>query len=329
MVVLSHCVNSSQTPTPRRAFVDTNPRETGGGPLEILEKFLEYLKYEKRYSEHTIINYERDLLEWMAFCKLERLQYENISYKDVRLFLNFCYQKKLARRSVSRKLSAIKSFYNFLLNDNLVKANPITLVKNQKGATPLPKFLYEDEVSALFDAIDTNTPLGKRNYALLELLYATGMRVSELCDLKLPQLNLESGIVLVHGKGSKDRYVPLGEFALEAIENYLSEARVNLLQKSKSHTNTVFLNHLGLPLTDRGVRDILTRITKKTAEHIKLAPHMIRHSFATHLLDNGADLRSVQELLGHQNLSSTQIYTHVSKEKLKSVYLMTHPRAKG
>jgi len=297
--------------------------------LEIIEKFLEYLEYEKRYATHTITNYEKDLHEWMTFCKLERLQYNSISYKDVRLYLNFCYQKKLARRSVSRKLSAIKSFYNFLLNGNFVKSNPITLIKSQKGATPLPKFLYEDEMKALFGVIDTSTPLGQRNYALLELLYATGMRVSELCDLKLHQLNLESGIVLVHGKGSKDRYVPLGEFALEAIENYLSKSRRVLIQKSNSQTDTVFLNHLGSPLTDRGVRDILTRITKQTAEHIKLAPHMIRHSFATHLLDNGADLRSVQELLGHQNLSSTQIYTHVSKEKLKSVYQMAHPRAKG
>jgi len=296
--------------------------------MDLLKQYLHYLTYEKRYSEHTILNYEIDLKGWVAFLLSKNTLLIDATYRDVRLYLQACHEQKLSRNSVSRKLSAIKMFYKFLITEGHIKSNPITLVKQSKVIQPLPKFLYEQEMTVLFEAIDTNTTLGIRNYAILELLYATGMRVSELCDLKLSNFDFNNQLLLVHGKGDKDRMVPLGEFVTRAVKDYLEHPRSELLKKSKITTDAVFLNNKGTALTPRGIRDVLTRLTQATSENIKLAPHMIRHTFATHLLDNGADLRSVQELLGHVNLSSTGIYTHVSKERLKSVYLDTHPRAK-
>ena len=296
--------------------------------MEIIKPYLNYLTYEKRYSEHTILNYEVDLKNWLAFLEEQNVSLYHATYKEVRLFLHVCYEQKLARNTVSRKLSAIKMFYRFLINEGHIKTNPITLVKQSKATHTLPKFLYEQEINALFEAIDTTDVLGMRNYALLELLYATGIRVSELCELTLSNFDFSRQRLLVHGKGGKDRIVPLGEFAIEAMQTYLTGSRPELLKKSKLMTDVVFLNNKGTALTTRGVRDVLKRLTRMTSEQMKLAPHMIRHTFATHLLNNGADLRAVQELLGHTSLSSTGIYTHVSKERLKSVYLETHPRAK-
>ena len=296
--------------------------------MEMIKKYINYLKYEKRYSEHTIISYENDLNAWMKFLYDLKIDYKEVTYREVRLFLQQCHQKKLARSTVGRRMSAIKMFYRFLVIEAIIKTNPIVLVKTGIKTSILPKFLYEQEIEALFSSIDTSDVLGCRNYALLELLYATGIRVSECCGLRTSDLDFDRGMLLVYGKDQKMRYVPLGEFVIHAMQDYLSK-RHELSVKSNIKSDIVFLNHRGTALTDRGVRDILKRMTNTTSEHIKLAPHMIRHTFATHLLNNGADLRSVQELLGHVNLSSTQIYTHVSKERLKAVYNLTHPRAKN
>ena len=295
---------------------------------ELVNRYLEYLTYEKRYSTHTILNYKKDLEEWQSFCKQELIEPLDVEYSEVRAYLNYCYTHQLNRSTVSRKLSSLRSYYQFLLKEGVICHNPFSMIKAPKGGQVLPKFLYEEEMVALFESIDQSTVLGCRNYALLEILYATGIRVSECCGLTLKQLDFETGMMLVHGKGGKDRYIPLGEFAVESIQAYLQQSRPRLLKKSKIETDYLFLNHYGLPLTERGVRDILNRLTKQTANHIKLAPHMIRHTFATHLLNHGADLRAVQELLGHEHLSSTQIYTHVSKEHLKQAYALAHPRAK-
>lgn len=297
--------------------------------MEWIQRYQEFLKYEKRYSEHTLVNYRLDLQEWIEFCHAKGIiDLFQISYQDVRNYLSDCHEKQLSRSTVSRKLSALRSFYQYLLKENQIESNPFLLLKSPKNHQALPKFLYEKEIECLFNGIDRQSVLGCRNYALLELLYATGMRVSECCQMSQSQINKELGIILIHGKGGKDRYVPLGEFALEALDDYLEKGRPQLLKKSKLETDILFLNHLGLPLTERGVRDILSRMTKQASVHLKLAPHMIRHTFATHLLNNGADLRSVQELLGHAHLSSTQIYTHVSKEHLKHEYQSAHPRAR-
>lgn len=295
---------------------------------ELVNRYLEYLTYEKRYSTHTILNYKKDLEEWQSFCKQELIEPLDVEYSEVRAYLNYCYTHQLNRSTVSRKLSSLRSYYQFLLKEGVISQNPFSMIKAPKGGQVLPKFLYEEEMVSLFESIDQSTVLGCRNYALLEILYATGIRVSECCGLTLKQLDFETGMMLVHGKGGKDRYIPLGEFAVESIQAYLQQSRPRLLKKSKIETDYLFLNHYGLPLTERGVRDILNRLTKQTANHIKLAPHMIRHTFATHLLNHGADLRAVQELLGHEHLSSTQIYTHVSKEHLKQAYALAHPRAK-
>ncbi|HAX74150.1 MAG TPA: tyrosine recombinase XerC [Firmicutes bacterium] len=291
---------------------------------------MNYLTYEKAYSEHTIKNYQKDLDEWHIFCQNEAMDdMMAIEYGDVRNYLNHCYQNQLSRSSVSRKLSALRSFYQFLKKEDPGINNPFTMITTPKSGQTIPKFLYEEEMTALFESINQETTLGCRNYALLELLYGTGIRVSECCTLTLEQIDFEQGVILIHGKGGKDRYVPMGEFAQSALRQYLMKSRATLLAKSNGDYKTVFLNHIGTPLTERGVRDILNRLTKMTAQHIKIAPHMLRHTFATHLLNNGADLRSVQELLGHEHLSSTQIYTHVSKEHLKRAYLSAHPRAKS
>jgi len=296
--------------------------------MDLLKQYLHYLTYEKRYSEHTILNYEIDLKGWLDFLASKNTSPVDVTYRDVRLYLQACHEQKLSRNSVSRKISSINMFYKFLIGEGHLTSNPVTLVKQSKATRALPKFLYEQEMTALFEGINTDTTLGVRNYAILELLYATGIRVSELCELKLSNVDFNGRLLLVHGKGDKDRLIPLGEFVIDAIQSYLEEARSGLLRKSKIDTDVVFLNNKGAALTPRGVRDILTRLTQSTSKNIKLAPHMIRHTFATHLLDHGADLRSVQELLGHVNLSSTGIYTHVSKEQLKSVYLDAHPRAR-
>lgn len=296
--------------------------------MEMLEEYLNYLTYELRYSDHTIANYNADIEKWIEFLNDTQVVLTEATYKEVRLFLQDCHNKKLARATVGRYMSSIKMFYRFMLKEGYVAANPIMLIRRQKKVDLLPKFLYEQEMTALFESIDDTDALGIRNIALLELLYATGIRVNECCELRLTDFDFDASMLLVHGKGNKMRYVPLGEFVTSALSDYLKNARGELLNKSKKDTDYIFLNNTGTPLTDRGVRDILNRITKKTAQNIKITPHMIRHTFATHLLNNGADLRSVQELLGHVSLTSTQIYTHVSKERLKEVYTLTHPRAR-
>ena len=297
--------------------------------MEAIKNYLNYLTYEKRYADHTIINYEKDIKNWMEFLNSKNISFIDVTHKEVRLFLQECYNRKLARSSVGRTMSAIKMFYRFQASIGIVETNPIALVKAGRKVRTLPKFLYEQEMNALFDGIDTSNALGIRNFALLELLYATGIRVSECCGLKLSHIDFDASLLLVHGKGGKMRYVPIGEFAISATHEYFNKARPELAEKSQVKTDAVFLNYRGTALTDRGVRDILTRLTEATSKNIKVAPHMIRHTFATHLLNNGADLRSVQELLGHVNLSSTQIYTHVSKDRLKEVYEMAHPRSRS
>jgi len=292
-----------------------------------VEGYLHYLTYEKRYAKNTIASYEKDLFNWFEFLETIDVSVTTVTAKEVRLFLGDCHHKKLARTTVGRMMSAIRMFYRFLVVENHLTDNPIGSVGAGKNASMLPKFLYEQEIDGLFATIDTNAPLGLRNMALLELLYATGIRVAELCDLTIAQIDTDSGLLSVNGKGGKMRIIPLGDFAMGAIDCYIKKERPALLQKGERKTKALFLNHRGAPLTDRGVRDILTRLTQKTSQQMKVSPHMIRHTFATHLLNHGADLRAVQELLGHANLSSTQIYTHVSKERLKAVYKEAHPRA--
>ncbi|RFU71276.1 tyrosine recombinase XerC [Peribacillus saganii] len=292
-----------------------------------LQSFVEYLQIEKNYSHYTIERYQRDIDEFYLFMNEQGIDdLKSLEFQDARLFLTVLHGRNLSKRTIARKTSCLRSFFKFLMREEIVKDNPFSLVSLPKKEHSLPRFLYEEELGRLFSSIDSTNPIGKRDLALLEILYATGARVSECCDIQLNDMDLTLGTVLLHGKGKKDRYVPIGEYARLAISSFLKDGRGALLGSKKSHS-TLMVNFRGDPLTPRGVRYILSSLMNKAVEGSTLHPHMLRHSFATHLLNNGADLRTVQELLGHSAISSTQVYTHVTKEQLRKVYLATHPRA--
>ena len=297
---------------------------------EAKEEFIKYIQNERKYSEYTVNNYHKDILEFETFLKENKfgnlLDPINASGRYYTSHLNEHYHKP---RSVARKLSSLRSFYKFCIREGYTTSNPFTNVSSPKLDKTLPKFLYEEEIEILFDSIDTSTILGIRDYALLEFMYGTGVRVSELCSIKDTDIDYINHKVIVLGKGGKERYLPLYDLIIEALKNYLMFSRNELQVKNKKEiSNILFLNNHGGPLTPRGVRDILNRIVEKASETFKISPHMIRHTFATHLLNHGADLISVQELLGHANLSTTQIYTHVSNEQLRREYMDKFPRAK-
>ncbi|WP_017471873.1 tyrosine recombinase XerC [Amphibacillus jilinensis] len=295
----------------------------------IEKQFSLYLQIEKNASPYTLINYKQDLNIFFQFLHKEQMKSLNeVDDRVVRLFLTNLYEQKLSRKSVARKISTLRTFYRYLEREEIVENNPFLSIALPKAEQPLPHFLYKEELAQLFMASDLSSPLGQRNQALLELMYATGIRVSECQGLTIDALDFSLHTVLVYGKGRKERYVPFGTFAATALQRYIAEGRQQLLTKSNLDSSAVFLNAKGTPLTDRGIRFILNKIVKDAALTIHIHPHALRHTFATHLLNEGADLRSVQELLGHDHLSSTQIYTHVTKDRLKDVYMKNHPRAK-
>ncbi|MBS4203795.1 tyrosine recombinase XerC [Lederbergia citrea] len=294
---------------------------------ESVYSFIEYLQIEKNYSEYTIGFYKKDIEQFSLFMNAQGIDsFKSVEYFDARLYVTDLYSQKLARASVARKISCLRSFYKFLLREKLVKENPFVLVIQPKAGVRLPNFFYEEEMRILFEACDNSTLLGKRNLALLELLYATGIRVSECSNILIKDLDFDFATILVKGKGRKERYVPFGSFAYDALQGYISGVRDELMKGKQQH-HYLFVNSRGGPLTPRGVRYILSNIIESASLTGKIHPHMLRHTFATHLLNNGADMRTVQELLGHAHLSSTQVYTHVTKEHLRKTYLNHHPRA--
>jgi len=282
-----------------------------------LYKFLSYLKIEKNYSPHTILNYRLDLEEFNRFS--HDVEPKDINYLLLRRYLAQLRTAHHKPRTVARKLSSLRSFFKFLHREGLIKDNPAVLLMTPKLDKTLPKFVSENEMVELIEAPPSDTIAGKRDHAIFETLYSTGIRVSELVGINVENVDLISQLVKVMGKGKKERLVPVGQKAISAIRDYLA-AR-------KSTSRALFLNKNGTRLTDRSVRNIINKHLVKTSVRSKVSPHVLRHSFATHLLNRGADLRSVQELLGHVNLSTTQIYTHVTTERLKSVYDQAHPRA--
>jgi integrase/recombinase XerC len=295
---------------------------------EFISAFFEYLQIEKNCSVSTVETYKRDIEHFVCFMEQQAIQrFAAVSYASVRLYLTELYEQGLGRKTVARKISCLRSFYKFLMRESFIEQNPFMMTSLPKKEKHLPKFLYEEELTKLFNATDITTPLGQRDQAILELLYATGMRVSECCRLNIEDIDFSIGTVLVFGKGRKERYLPVGSFALEALQYYIKDGREKKLSQSSSKTNALFLNYRGGRLSERSVRTILKKIIEKTALNIHISPHVLRHTFATHLLNEGADLRSVQELLGHANLSTTQIYTHVSKDRLREVYMNHHPRS--
>ncbi|GGF11141.1 tyrosine recombinase XerC [Halobacillus andaensis] len=290
--------------------------------------FVEYLQIEKNASSLTITNYKEDLRDFMNFLQAESMaSLKQVDYSVIRVYLSQLHNKQLSRRSISRKLSCLRSFYRFLEREKLVEQNPFLNVRMPKSENPIPQFFYEEEIKYLFEVSDVTTPLGQRNQALIELLYGTGMRVSECEQLEQGDIDFSLSTLLVRGKGRKERYVPFGQFAFDALTTYLHEGRPDLQSEKTEGTSRVFLNARGGPLTARGIRTILNKMVEDAALTVDIHPHKLRHTFATHLLNEGADLRSVQELLGHEHLSSTQIYTHVTKDRLRHVYMNSHPRA--
>lgn len=299
---------------------------------EKIDLFVLYLRNERRYSELTIQAYQRDLKEFEDFLlKSGGLQFDQIGYQDVRLFVAFLTERQLSRTTIARKLSSLRSFFKYALQRNWTAINPLELIQYKSKKQRLPEFFYENEINSILDAAEQDEhPSALRNIALLELLYATGMRVSECCELTLQQIDFTLQIIRVIGKGNKERIVPVGDQAIRAIRQYQMELREELLNKipQSPYSDYLFLSDKGKPLTAAQVRTILNRLVEKHGLNLSIHPHKLRHTFATHLLNNGADMRSVQELLGHVDLSSTQIYTHVTKDKLKETYLKVHPRAK-
>lgn len=287
-----------------------------------IEKFLNYLEIEKAMSQHTVINYSVDLKEFIKFLG-EDAQIEKVEYLTIRRFLADLKAKNYAKRTVARKMATLRSFFKFLYREGHIKSNPIAGVSSPKLDKKLPIFLDENEVAKLLDSPDTKELAGSRDKAVLETLYSSGLRISELVGLNIDSIDFIGGVLKVLGKGKKERLVPIGDKALRCIKNYLEKrGDVKVLDRK-----AVFLNKSRSRLTDRGVRRIVEKYIHITSLRADVSPHTLRHSFATHLLNRGADLRSVQELLGHMNLSTTQIYTHVTAERLKEVYDKVHPRA--
>ncbi|ADC48115.1 integrase/recombinase [Alkalihalophilus pseudofirmus OF4] len=293
-----------------------------------IQMFVRYMQVEKNYSLHTVKSYLSDIEDFCHFMKEHNCAaFSDVTYLFVRSYLTFLYDKAYARNSVARKISSMRSLFHFLMREEELTRNVFAETHLPKQASKLPSFLYEEEMDELFKAFEGNTPLDKRDRAILELLYATGMRVGECSQLDVADIDLRIGTAFVKGKGNKERYVPIGSFACDALHEYIEDARVNLLKKGNSETKRLFLNYRGGPLTDRSIRRMLAKRVEEASMQKHIRPHDLRHSFATHLLNNGADLRVVQELLGHEHLSTTQVYTHVTKDRLREVYKNHHPRA--
>ena len=289
-----------------------------------MREFIEYLKIVKNYSDNTIRNYEIDLDEYKVFLDHKGITDYDVDYKIVREYVEYLNKLKYKTTTISRRISALRSFYKFLYKKKKIHSNPMPLISNPKKEKILPKFLYVNEIEELLGEPD-DTVQGIRDHAIMEILYSTGIRVSELVNIKIRDIDFSNRTIRILGKGAKERIVIYGHVCAKVLDNYLNNSRE--LIKNSNLTDYLILNLNGKKLTDRSVRDIINKYMSKTSIQKHISPHTLRHTFATHLLDNGADLKAVQELLGHADLGTTQIYTHVSNERLREVYLKTHPRA--
>lgn len=294
---------------------------------DYVEDFLHYLVVEKGLAVNTIQAYKRDLHYFCTYLEEEKITDPNmITRGTIMNFIAYARDAGKSPRTVARYLASLRSFFHFLLHDRKMDHDPMIQIETPKQTKALPKVLHLEEVEQLLAAPDPNTVLGLRDRAMLEVLYATGLRVSELIHLKLDDLHLQMGFIQTIGKGDKERIIPLGHTATDALTSYLEDGRPKL-RKTKYRNDYVFLNHHGAGLTRQGFWKLLKQLAQKAGIDKPITPHTLRHSFATHLLENGADLRAVQELLGHADISTTQIYTHVTKLRLQDVYKKYHPRA--
>ncbi|WAA10503.1 site-specific tyrosine recombinase XerD [Fervidibacillus albus] len=293
-----------------------------------MQDFLHFLIVEKGLAENTIQSYRRDLNSYTNFLRkqLHVTELNQVNRSDIMQFLSRLKEENKSSRTIARHIASIRSFHQFLLREKVTEHDPTIHIETPHREMTLPKVLNVNEVETLLRSPDVQTPFGLRDQAMLELMYATGMRVSELIQLNVIDVHISMGFVRCIGKGNKERIIPIGRYALNAVETYIKNGRPKLL-RPKYRTDALFLNHHGKRLSRQGFWKILKQLAQKAGIQKELTPHTLRHSFATHLLENGADLRSVQEMLGHSDISTTQIYTHVSKSRLKDVYGKFHPRA--
>lgn len=292
-----------------------------------IKDFTQYLLLERGLSPNTIAGYQRDLDKAALYFQQQGLsQWTAVDRYAILNLLAHLTNQGQARTTILREVSSLRQFFRYLLGRQLIKVDPMALVKVPKGARHLPTVLSEEEVQRLLEYPDTEKPLGIRDRAILETLYATGMRVSELTGLQLGELHLEVHLVQPRGKGDKERIIPIGEVAEEWLRRYLKDVRPRLIAK-KPQNNYVFLNARGKPLTRQAIWQLIKKAAAAVHINKTITPHTLRHSFATHLLEHGADLRVVQALLGHSDITTTQIYTHVSQQRVLEVYKQTHPRA--
>lgn len=295
---------------------------------EALAEYIIYLKIERGLSANTVISYKRDIEKYLTFLTEKKItQLDEVSRFEILDFLQTLRQSGAADNSIIRMVSSLRKFHQYLKRESIVSDDPMQLIDTPKKASTLPKAISPQAVEQLLEAPDTTTPLGVRDRTILELMYATGLRISELVNLKLSDMHLTMGFIQTMGKGEKERIIPLGEIASQWLDHYLDGARVYLQDQSAETSEYVFLNSRGKGLSRQGIWKKVKQLALEAGIDQNVTPHTLRHSFATHLLENGADLRMVQELLGHADISTTQIYTHITKTRLKQVYSDYHPRA--
>lgn len=296
-----------------------------------IESFLNHLRIEKNVSNLTVISYRTDLNQFFDFLAdryqvpIDKISIDILNHKAVREYLANMQDEGLSRATMARKLASLRSFIKFLCRENILTGNPIATVATPRQEKRLPRFLYPEDINALLNAPDSSKPIGKRDRAILETLYCTGVRVSELAGMDISNLDPEDDFIKVKGKGNRERLVPIGSKARQALKEYINSSRP-FLGKKIDCEDALFLNKYGNRLSARSIRNIINKYVQQAALNQKVSPHTLRHTFATHLLNAGADLRSVQELLGHVKLSTTQIYTHVTRDKIKTIHNNTHPR---
>lgn len=292
-----------------------------------IKDFIEYLKVEKRYSEDTITNYNLDLDLFLKFLKLNKInKFKETDYDFLRRYLVYLSNdKKYSNKTIARHISSLHTFYDFLLDEGAIDSNPMNLINAPKKEIRLPVYLNINELEELYECIDTKKRVGKRDILIIELFYSTGIRLSELVNIKLKDIDFKEKKIKILGKGSKERYVLYGDICSKYLDDYMTNTR-KFYQKTPSEY--LLLNQRGTKLTASGIEFIINKILRQSNINTKLTPHVLRHTFATHMLNDGADLMTVKELLGHSDLSTTGIYMHVSKEHLRKEYLSAHPRAR-
>ncbi len=293
--------------------------------MKYIDKYLEYLKVERKYSNKTILSYKDDLIEYNEFLGNNFTNILNIDMNIVNNYMKYLYDRKITKSSISRKLSSIRGLYNYLVREDIIKENHFNKIQNPKRELYLPKFLKDEELDKIFSVCNSNNPTEERDTLIIELLYATGVRVSELVNIKIKDINRKEKLIKVLGKGNKERMVIYNNHTKKALDTYLKDGYNYFNKKSSEY---LILNKNGNKLSERYIREIINKKVSQASLDIKISPHTLRHTFATDILENGADLMTVKELLGHESLNTTSIYTHITNEQIKKTYNLAHPRAK-